>query len=49
MTGATAQTIGIVIGAGKVTVTWMAGTATLPKGITITTTNGTTEGVHLVP
>jgi hypothetical protein len=47
MTGITTQTIGIVIGAaGKATVTWMAGTATLPKGTMITTTTGTTEGVH---
>ena len=47
MTGLTTQPIGIVIGAaGKATVTWMAGTATLPKGTMITTTTGTTEGVH---
>jgi hypothetical protein len=45
--GITTQPIGIVIGvAGKATVIRTAGTATLPKGITITTTNGTTEGVH---
>jgi hypothetical protein len=47
MTGITTQTIGIVIGAaGKATVTWMAGTVTLPRGIPITTTTGTTEGVY---
>jgi hypothetical protein len=50
MISITAQTIGNVIGAaGKATVTWMARTATLPKGIMITTTTGTTEGVHPAP
>jgi len=48
--GITTQPIGIVIGeAGKATVTRMADTATLPKGIMITTTNGTTEGTHRAP